>query len=585
MDGAGLDGQERQVTRTMNGAQVILKMLELHGVTHVFGLPGETTIGWYKEWRAHSDIEFVLTRDERTASYAAEAYAKVTGRPAVLEAPSPGVTHCTPGIAEAWLSSVPVIFFSSDIPVNQDKKHGLTGIDQTALYASICKESFYLTSVKDIPILMRRAFRVATSGRPAPVHIRVPINIFHDTAEIADLYAQPEYSEYPAHRPVADHGRIRAAIDVLLAAEKPLIVCGQGALISKASAEVQDLAELLQIPVATTTPGKGLMAETHPLALRVIGARGGMGYANDYAKSADTVFFVGTNTDSSSTDHWTLYGDPATKTFLHLDIAEAHVGNNFPLKVGMVGDARATLAYMAETIRAEHPGLDRPRLDLTEMKRTALDAVFNSNTPMPEGTISPVKLTRALDALLPPGAIVTAEPGVAAIYPSALLSVREPGRRYLTNYSMGALGYSVPAGIGAAFAAEGPVISLTGDGSLAFVLGDFETVRRSGKNITVILTRNDTYGWIRGEAILLDDVDEPWSTDFGAVDYVKVAEGFGFQTARIESDADIEPALRAAIAHEGASFIEIRVPSQDRIVPFVPSWVRAAKKKKLPYFT
>ncbi len=569
----------------MNGAQVILKMLELHGVQHVFGLPGETTIGWYKEWQKSSDIEFVLTRDERTASYAAEAYAKITGRPAVLEAPSPGVTHCSPGITEAYLSSVPVIYFSSDIPVNQDKKHGLTGVDQTALYDSICKESFHLTDVKDIPFLMRRAFRVATSGRPAPVHIRVPINIFHDQAEIGDLYADPDYRQYPAHRPVAEHRKIRQAIELLLAAQKPVIICGQGALISRASDAVLDLAELLQIPVGTTTPGKGTIPETHPLALRVIGGRGGMEYSNAYVKDADTVFFVGSNTDSAATDHWKLYGDPATKTFLHLDIAGAHVGNNFPLKVGMVGDARASLEYMAELIRAEHPGLNRAPVDLTEMKRTALDAVFNSNIEMPEGTVSPVKLTRALDRLLPPDAIVTSEPGVSAIYPSALLSVREAGRRYITNYSMGALGYSVPAGIGAAFAHDGPVISFTGDGSLAFVLGDFETIKRSGKNITVILTRNDSYGWIRGEAVLLDDVDVPWTTEFGAVDYVKVAEGFGFEATRITSEDQIETVLAAALANPGANFIEMRVPTQDRIVPFVPPWVAAAKEKKLPYFS
>lgn len=568
----------------MNGAQVILKMLELHGVQHVFGLPGETTIGWYKEWRKHSDIEYVLTRDERTASYAAEAYAKITGRPCVLEAPSPGVAHCSPGIAEAWLSSVPVIYFSSDIPINQDKKHGLTGIDQTALYNSICKESFHIHAVKEIPFMLRRAFRVATSGRPAPVHIRVPINIFHETAEIGDLYAEPEYRSYPAHRPVADHGKIREAIRLLLAAEKPVIICGQGALISRASKIVQELAELLQIPVGTTTPGKGTIPETHPLALRVVGARGGMDYSNSYAGSADTVFFIGSNTDSSSTDHWKLYGDPASKTFLHLDIAEAHLGNNFPVKVGMVGDARASLEYMVDLIRAEHPGLERKTLDLTGIKRTALDAVFNSNIPMPDGVVSPVKLTQMLDRILPPDAIVTSEPGVSAIYPSALLSVREAGRRYITNYSMGALGYSVPAGIGAAFASDGPVISFTGDGSLAFVLGDFETVKRSGKNITVILTRNDSYGWIRGEAILLDDVDAPWATDFGAVDYLKVAEGFGFRTARITSEDQIEGILTEAINSPGANFIEVMVPSQDRIIPFVPSWVRAAKEKKLPYF-
>lgn len=569
----------------LNGAQTILKMLELHGVRHVFGLPGETTIGWYKNWRHNTDIEYVLTRDERTAAFAAEAYAKVTGRPAVLEAPSPGVTHCSPGITEAFLSSIPVIFFSSDIPINQDKKHGLTGVDQTALYHSICKESFYLTNVKDIPFLLRRAFRVATSGRPAPVHIRVPINVFHESAEIADLYAEPDYQVFPAHRPVADHSKIRAALARLLAARNPVIVCGQGALISGASAIIQELAELLQIPVATTTPGKGTLPETHPLALRVIGARGGMDHSNAYVGTADTVFFIGTNTDSSSTDHWRLYGATNGKTFIHLDIAEAHVGNNFPLAVGLVGDARATLEFMVQIIRAEHPRLDRPTVDLNPIKRAALDAVFNTNIPMPKGTLSPVKLSQALDKILPANAIITSEPGVSAIYPSALLSVREAGRRYLTNYSMGALGYSIPAAIGASHATDGPIISFTGDGSLAFVLGDFETIRRSGKNVTVILCRNDSYGWIRGEAILLDDADEPWVTDFGAVDYVKVAEGFGFTATRVTSEDEFEAVLQSAIATPGANFIEVMVPRQDAIIPFVPSWVRAAKAKNLPYFS
>lgn len=567
----------------MTGAQVILRMLALHGVRHVFGLPGETTIGWYRDWPG-SGIDYVLTRDERTAAFAAEAYAKITGRPAVLEAPSPGVTHCTPGIAEAFLSSVPVIFFSSDIPVNADKKHVLTGVDQTALYASICKESFYLTDVADIPFLMRRAFRVATSGRPGPVHLRVPINVFNAKAKVDDLYADAGYGQYPAHRPVADHGRVRQALDCLLAARRPVIVCGQGALISGASAAVLALAERLQIPVGTTTPGKGTIPETHPLALRVIGARGGMEHANRYITEADTVFFIGTNTDSSGTDHGRLYGDIAGKCFLHLDIAEANLGNSFPLRVAMAGDARASLEYMLELLDRDHPDLCPDPVDLTEMKRTALDAVFNSNIPMPTGCVSPVKLTQALDRLLPADAIVTSEPGVSAIYPSALLSVREAGRRYITNYSMGALGYSVPAGIGAAFAKDGPVVSFTGDGSLAFVLGDFETIKRSGKNVTVILCRNDTYGWIRGEAILLDDVDAPWTTDFGAVDYCKIAEGFGFRSARITSEDQIEATLTAALANPGADFIEIRVPSQDKIVPFVPSWVRAAREKGLPHF-
>lgn len=568
----------------LNGAQIILKMLELHGVKHVFGLPGETTIGWYKEWQLHSNIEYVLTRDERSASYAAEAYAKITGRPCVLEAPSPGVTHCTPGMTEAFLSSVPVIYFSSDIPINQDKKHGLTGVDQTKLYASISKESFVLTNAKEIPFLIRRAFRVATSGRPAPVHIRVPINVFQEEADIEDLYAEAEYQVYPAHRPVADHAKIRQTIDVLLNAQKPVIVCGQGGLISGAGKILLELAELLQIPVGTTTPGKGTIPENHPLALRVIGGRGGMEYANQYVYDADTIFFVGSNTDSAATDHWKLYGDPKLKTFLHLDIAEAHIGNNFPVQVGMVGDARATLSYMVEILKAEYPPLEREELDLNPIKKIALDKVFHANIPMPKGTLSPVKLSEVLDRILPDTAIVTSEPGVSAIYPSALLTFKKPGRRYITNYAMGALGYSVPAGLGASYAHNGPVISFTGDGSFGFVIGDMETIKRSQKNVTIILTRNDSFGWIRGEAILLDDVDAPWSTDFGGVDYIKVAEGFGFKTDRILHEDEIETILSEAIAYPGASFIEIMVPSQDKIVPFVPSWVRAARQKNLPYF-
>lgn len=570
--------------KEVNGAQAILAMLELHNVEHVFGLPGETTIGWYKEWRKHSNIEFILTRDERTASYAAEAYAKITGKPAVLEAPSPGVTHCTPGITEAYLSSVPIIFFSSDIPINQDKRHGLTGVDQTALYESICKESFVVTNVAEIPFLLRRAFRVATSGRPAPVHIRVPINVFGETAHLDDLYADTDYGTYPAHRPVADHSKVRAAIDALFSAEKPVIVCGQGALISGATEAVLELAELMQVPVGTTTPGKGTIPENHPLALRVIGGRGGMEYSNTYVHDADTVFFVGSNTDSAATDHWKLYGDPASKTFLHLDVAEAHIGNNFPVDIGMVGDARATLEYMVETIRSSETTRASKTVDLTKLKKTALENVFNSNIPMPEGTISPVKLSQVLDRIMPDNAVVTSEPGVSAIYPSALLTFRRAGRRYITNYSMGALGYSVPAGLGASYASDGPIISITGDGSFGFVIGDMDTLKRSGKNITIILTRNDSFGWIRGEAVLLDEVDEPWSTDFGSVDYAKVAEGFGFATSRILSEAGIEPILSEAISNHGANFVEIMVPTQDKIVPFVPNWVRAARAKNLPHF-
>ncbi len=158
---------------SMNGAQIILEMLKLYEVKHVFGLPGETTIDLYDHWWEYPEIEYILTRDEKNSAFMAEAYSKVTGKPGVIDSPSPGVTHPAPGIAEAFAGSIPLIFFTSDVYPNDDKRNMLTGIDQTDFYSSICKESFILDRPEEIPFLMRRAFRVATSGRPGPVHLRM----------------------------------------------------------------------------------------------------------------------------------------------------------------------------------------------------------------------------------------------------------------------------------------------------------------------------------------------------------------------------------------------------------------------------
>jgi acetolactate synthase-1/2/3 large subunit len=160
----------------MNGAEIILSMLKQYEVKHVFGLPGETTLDLYQAWWNFPQIEYVLTRDEKNSAFMAEAYAKVSGKPGVVESPSPGVTHSAPGIAEAFAGSIPLIFFTSDVNPNDDKRAMLTGINQTDFYSSICKESFILDRPEEIPFLIRRAFRVATSGRPGPVHLRTMWN-------------------------------------------------------------------------------------------------------------------------------------------------------------------------------------------------------------------------------------------------------------------------------------------------------------------------------------------------------------------------------------------------------------------------
>lgn len=568
----------------MNGAQIILEMLRRYDVKHVFGLPGETTLELYDEWHNYPDIEYILTRDEKNSAFMAEAYAKVTGKPGVFESPSPGVAHPAPAVAEAYAGSIPLIFFSSDVYPNDDKRNMLTGMDQTEFYSSICKESFVLDRAEEIPFLIRRAFRTATSGRPGPVHLRVMWNSLSDTAEVKDLYAQSQCSRYPSFRFIADPAAIEKGLDILLSAANPLMICGQGALSSAAADTVQALAESLQIPVATTTTGKGAITETHPLAVGVVGARGGTAFTNGFIEDADVIFYLGSNTDSTGTDGWKLPDRYEGKTIVQLDIAPENLGNIYNTQVSMCGDVRATLEYMLKLIAENRLERSASVSDLTEKRELARRKLLESPIPAVNRGIFPPRFLSVLNDLIPDNTIITSEAGVASIYTTPLWQLKKPGRRYLTNYSLGALGYAVPAALGAAFADENaPVMALTGDGGFGFNCGELETIARAGKNITIILFRNNTFGWIKGETVMVND-SVPFCTDFSKnVDYQSIAEAFGLQCQKLTEHENIRAVLEKALNYQGPSFIEMEVVSQDIIAPFVPKWVNSAKKKKIPY--
>jgi len=568
----------------MNGAQIILEMLRLYDVQHVFGLPGETTIDLYDHWWEHPEIEYILTRDEKNSAFMAEAYAKVSGKPGVVESPSPGVTHPAPGIAEAYAGSIPLIFFTSDVNPNDDKRCMLTGINQTDFYSSICKESFVLDRPAEIPFLMRRAFRVATSGRPGPVHLRMMWNCLSETAEVEDLYAQPECSVYPSYRNIADPAGLEKALEALLNSESALIICGQGALSSGAGPAVARLARALNIPVGTTTTGKGIVAETDPFAIGVVGARGGTQFTNSFVEKADTIFYIGSNTDSTGTDGWNLPRPDQKKQILHLDVAPENLGNMYRTAVAMCGDAGASLEYMLQIIAENHIRNESDSGNIGERRSQALENLFNAPIPDVNSGIFPPRFMKVLNQILPPDAIITTEAGMGSIFATPLYQIKQPGRRYLSNYSLGALGYAIPAALGAAYAeGNAPVLALTGDGSFGFNCGELETISRTGKNITIVLYRNDTFGWIKGETVLVNE-SKPFCTDFSErADYLKVAEAFGLHCQRLRGHEDIEKVLSAALEHEGPSFIEMEVVSQDVIAPFVPKWVQSAKQKNIPF--
>jgi acetolactate synthase-1/2/3 large subunit len=560
----------------------MMEMLKGYGVGEVFGLPGETTLPWYKEWSQTPEVKHIMMRDERSAAFAADAYARFCFKPGVCEGPSVGATHMVPGVAEAYKASIPLIVIASDIPLHYERRNTLTGLNQTALFQGITKESITVTEASDLPSIIRRAFRIATTGKPGPVHIRFPSD--KQGEEIGDypLWVQNDFKIYPGHRNVAELAKISEALKVLGVAQRPVIICGQGVLLSQAWGEVQVLSELYGVPVGTTINAKGAFPEAHPLSIGVTGARGGSAYANKVISEADVIFYIGSSTDSTATDSWNIPPlDTKVKT-IQLNVDGGEVGNNYPAEVSLIGDAAATLRVMVEVAeKQEKKSHKLPRIKAIQKERAEYEAYAAGLMASGEVPVHPLRFVKELSDALPNDYALVTDVGIAAVYTAAYLRQAEAGRRMVFNYAVGALGYALPASIGARLARpNSATIALVGDGSFGFTAGELETVARIGGPNHIILLNNVCYGWIRAEWLLSHGKEYvDFATNFKPVDYVKIAEGFGIEATRVGKPTELSAVLKRNLAMKNPTFTEIIVKPEDKLIPPVPKWIEKASKQ------
>ncbi len=580
--------------RNMIAAKLLLQILNKQDVRHIFGLPGETTLPLYVAWQDLEPfpIEHVLARDERSAAFMADAYARVSFKPGVCESPSVGSTHVVPGVVEAYKASVPMLVFTSDCPLHLETRNMLTSFNQTALFQGITKDTITVTKGSEIPHILRRAFRIATTGKPGPVHIRLPMDILEEEIDdpkiVTQIYAQKDFTKYPGHRPIAGLETIKEALNLLYKAERPVLICGQGILYSQAWDEVTEFAELFGIPVGTTITGKGSIAEIHPLSIGVIGSRGGTRFSNKIVREADLIFFIGCNTDSAGTSKWTLPAQNSDTKIIHLDISGVETGNIYRTDVILIGDAKATLSRMIEfaivkITQNKYEELPRIKQILNEARE--YNEYIREVSQSDEIPVHPMRFIQELTKALPKENILVTDPGVSAIYPSAFYKVKKAGRSIIFNYALGALGYAIPASVGAYYAKpESCIIALTGDGSYGFSVGELETISRVGGNINIILFNNKCYGWIKAE---LQASYGPkyvdFATNFKEIDYQKIAEGFGLEAFKVEEAKDLPHILQEAFKLNVPTFIELIVRSENELVPPVPSWVKKAEEIGLKY--
>ena len=541
------------------GADAVVRMLQLHGVSHLFGLCGDTSLPFYDALRRlDHGITHILTRDERSAAYMADGYARVSGKPGICEGPSGGgATYILPGVVEANESSIALLAITTDISVSSRGKFTLTELDQSALFAPLTKWTAVIDRADQIPQTFRTAFARMTTGRPGAAHIGLPLDVQREVAVPAEeLRAEPGADRFPSRRTAPDPQAIAEAAQALSRARRPLLVCGGGPITSGAMAEVQRLAELLGCPVATTISGKGTIADTHPLALGVVGANGGTAETREVVAQSDLVFFIGCRAGSVTTEKWRY---PARTTpVIHLDVDPAAIGATYSPQVALAGDARLALVALIDALaRIDAHAGDADARARVEHARSRKFAAFRALAESNEAPIRPERLIAELQAVAPRDAILVADPGTPCPYFSAYWQIDECGRRFISNRAHGALGYALSAAAGAWFAApRRKCIAVMGDGSFGFTCGELETLTRCRIPLTLVVVSNATYGWIKaGQRTGFDA--HYYSVDFTRTDHARVAEAFGVKAWRVEDPMALSTTLAKALQHDGPALVDV----------------------------
>ena len=564
----------------MNGAQAVVEMLIHYETQAVFGLPGDTTVALYDALYAESRrITHVMARDERSAAFMADVYARLTGKPGVCEGPSGGgATYMLPGIAEAHGSSVPLIALTSDNPISYEAQGALTALDQPRLFESVTKWTTLVKSADALPHLIRRAFRLATSGRAGAVHLGLPKDVLaQEITPTLDMHAEEACKVWPSYRTRPSADAVSRAARKLVEAKRPVIVAGGGAVSSGAQAELLAVAQHLNAPVATTINGKGAIAEISCYSLGVMGGNGARPYASQIVGEADLVLFVGCKVNYVDTDNWRAPSRARPPISLQIDIDPAEIGNNYPVEEGLCGDARLASADLLEALKEMCPApVDRGHWfdEIAQAKANWLAQLDQADGP---NQITPHRVIRELGKALPPETVIVCDPGTPTPYLAAEYELGRAGRYTIFPRAHGGLGYAIPGVVGARLARPDlPIVGLCGDGSFAMSAGDLATMTRIGGPTVLILFNNRGYGWIKALQ-KLHYAGRYLSVDFTEpLNYGQVAQGFGLRVLDVHTPDEIAPAIKRASSYGAPCFMELVTPGEHELIPPVAEWQRMA---------
>ena len=541
------------------GDQLVDRLIG-YGVRRIFGCPGGQTLPLYSGI-AHraSEIEHVLMHDERSGAMAADAYARFTGQIGVCDATvGPGASNLVSGLVEAYTSSSPVLAIVPDIPRAWEHRRAFgsasQAFEQRKFLEGTVKYYGRVQTPGDLAEMLQACIHIATSGRPGPVILEIPDDVFESEAVEATFAPDPEVARFPRMRTAPNAYAVAQAMALLASHERPMIVVGGGALHAGAEAEVAELVELLDSPIATSLTGKGIITETHPLSVGVIG-RFGVPMANAAMEDADCVIFIGCKTGQGTTLNWTLpFLDVPV---VHIDADPFEVGRNYHNTTAMVSDAKLGVASLVAALR-EHPVTTRwDHQRIAEMRKAWWDGPITYKQQPVEGVLKPQDVVRVMRKHMTDEDIFASDASLSSGWIGGRWQVRTEGRRLLAPRGLASLGWGLPAAIGLAEAFGTPeaagddrpprVVCLAGDGGWGYSLTEIETAKRRGLSLVCVVINNSTLGWIKHSAQTRYP-DGVSSQDFTDVSYAGAAKALGAEVAFVEDLNELDAALAKAFA-------------------------------------
>lgn len=570
----------------MLGSEVLVKMLTDYGVDTIFGVPGDTNVPLYTALdKAEGKIRHIMARDERGAGFMADAYARVSNRVGVYEAPSgAGAMYSLPPLAESNASSVAVILFTIDVPLICEGRGVITELDCKALFDPVSKASIQVKSPEKIPEIVRRAFRTATTGKPGAVHVVVPEDMLKaevDPSQVS-FHVEEECKTFPAIRSVAPTEKLQEMLTLLAQAERPLIVAGGGVNRSAARPELLEFINRFQIPVVSTITGQGAVEPNHPLEIGVIGDNGFHPHANKALDESDLTIYLGSKVGSVVTIGWTFPSERPDRKIIQVDIDADVLSNNTRNTLSVSGDVKAVLAELLKLQDAK-AGNYTAWVDKVNGCRqtfwTNAEPLFNERTK----PVRPEPVVKAFNDRIKGAVNVLSDAGTPTPYMTRFLRLADAGSNFIIPRAFGGLGYAIPAVVGAWMAEpEKRPIGLFGDGSLGMTAGELETLARLNCPALLIHFNNACFGWIKGLQRLDGyDSDNCYSVDFDATKASDVAEAFGLKAWHVTDMDELEVALDEAFAFDGPCLVDIVVESLAERVPPVYSWLRKRGKDPL----